>query len=580
MKTLFRILLLTLPTYGIEISAQTVSGQVKGHDYVDLELPSGRLWATYNVGAESPIDFGDFFAWGETEPKTDYSQENYKWFSDGKYTKYCTYSFEGNVDDKTKLDDEDDAAIAIWGEHWRMPTDEEQEELINGCNWEFTKDFNGTGVAGNIGTSKTNNAIIFLPAGGMYSGVNQYGIGYYGSYLSSTLEYKSTEYLTYIHAADFSMDMGSTLRYRGCNIRAVVNKKEASLYYTVSFYTQDSVLIETQTVEEGMAATHVDAPFVKGHRFSGWSDSSFIRVKKNIDVYAQYTKADESDPIHEYVDLGLPSGTKWATYNVGATRPYEYGDYFAWGETKTKESYEWSTYTLCTPSGTGILSTPDKFNKYVLLPEMGTVDNKKVLDPDDDAATSNWGKLWRTPTKEDYDELKKGCSWQWIYDYQKSGISGYLGISDVNDNVIFFPAAGNYFTDSKQFELEQGLYWTSTIEEDRPDYAHMFFFDDWFYDLDYSQDRYFGQSVRAVLGGSTTHLTNVSDQGLMVYTTSGAIHIRNAQSNCLVQVFDMNSKIVASGETDTNGNTDITISDLKNVYVVTAGNQSSKVEIK
>ena len=94
------------------------------HEWVDLGLTSGTLWATCNVGATAPEDYGDYFAWGETEPKEDYSWSTYKWCN-GSYktqTKYCTNSKYGTVDDKTELEPEDDAAFVNWGSTWRMPT--------------------------------------------------------------------------------------------------------------------------------------------------------------------------------------------------------------------------------------------------------------------------------------------------------------------------------------------------------------------------------------------------------------------------------------------------------------------------
>lgn len=88
---------------------------------------------------------------------------------------------------------------------------------------------------------------------------------------------------------------------------------------------------------------------------------------------------------HEYVDLGLPSGIKWASYNVGATNPEEYGCYYAWGETVEKANYSWSTYKWCNGSY-------DTMTKYCIDDYYGKVDGKAVLDPDDDVAHVKWGE--------------------------------------------------------------------------------------------------------------------------------------------------------------------------------------------
>ena len=112
---------------GTQASAQTAPADVQA---VDLGLPSGLKWASCNVGATTPEGYGDYFAWGETATKKDYSWATYKHANGdkNKLTKYCTdasYGNDGFTDDKTTLDPEDDAATANWGKEWRMPTDAE-----------------------------------------------------------------------------------------------------------------------------------------------------------------------------------------------------------------------------------------------------------------------------------------------------------------------------------------------------------------------------------------------------------------------------------------------------------------------
>ena len=120
------------------------------HEYVDLGLPSGTLWATCNIGATKPEEFGDYFAWGETEPKEVYDWSTYKWCGGSaiSMTKYCTNDNYGNVDNKKKLEAEDDAAIANWGSEWRMPTSEEQKELVEECYMVWTDNYNGSYISG------------------------------------------------------------------------------------------------------------------------------------------------------------------------------------------------------------------------------------------------------------------------------------------------------------------------------------------------------------------------------------------------------------------------------------------------
>jgi hypothetical protein len=132
------------------------------HEYVDLGLPSGTLWATCNVGANAPEEFGHQFAWGETAPKETYNWSTYKWNKDGVLTKYCNDILYGPVDYKTELDPEDDAAYVNWGPSWRMPTLEQQKELYNNCTQRWTT---MNGVNGILVTGPNGNTI-FLPAAG------------------------------------------------------------------------------------------------------------------------------------------------------------------------------------------------------------------------------------------------------------------------------------------------------------------------------------------------------------------------------------------------------------------------------
>lgn len=157
--------------------------------YVDLGLPSGTLWATCNIGANSPEEYGDYFAWGETEGyndgKTDFSWSAYKWCN-GSYdslTKYNTRSIYGNVDNKTELDLKDDAAYVNWGPDWRIPSIEQFQELIN-SSYTATVWTTLNGVYGHKITSKKNGNSIFLPAAGYryYSSLSNDGSdGYYWS---------------------------------------------------------------------------------------------------------------------------------------------------------------------------------------------------------------------------------------------------------------------------------------------------------------------------------------------------------------------------------------------------------------
>ena len=130
---------------------------------------------------------------------------------------------------------------------------------------------------------------------------------------------------------------------------------------------------------------------------------------------------------HEYVDLGL--SVKWATCNMGASSPEEYGDYYAWGETETKSTYDWNTYKWCKGS-------ENTLTKYCTDSDYGTVDNKTVLDPEDDVAHVKWGGNWRMPTDAEIEELRENCIWKWT---TQNGKNGYKVTSKKNGNSIFLP---------------------------------------------------------------------------------------------------------------------------------------------
>ncbi len=197
----------------------TVSGKEGLYTYVDLGLESGAKWATCNVGASKPTEYGDYFAWGETETKEDYSIENYKW-CDGTYDNMTKYDYL--VDEKFELDAEDDAASANWGSAWRMPTTAELKELLDGCEWVWVEDFNGSGVKGQLGTSKANGATIFLPAAGYRYDTDLLYDGFYGFYWSPSNYEDVTDIAFHLQFNDTKIDWLTRPRFVGHSVRAVL----------------------------------------------------------------------------------------------------------------------------------------------------------------------------------------------------------------------------------------------------------------------------------------------------------------------------------------------------------------------
>ncbi len=189
---------------------------------------------------------------------------------------------------------------------------------------------------------------------------------------------------------------------------------------------------------------------------------------------------------HGYVDLGL--SVKWATCNVGATSPEAYGNYYAWGETKTKSDYSWDTYKYG--------SAYTALTKYCSNRSYRTVDNLTTLEASDDAAAANWGGAWRMPTDAEWTELREKCTWTWTSNYNGTGVAGYE-VKASNGNSIFLPAAGYRGSDGLNYAGSGGDYWSSSLDTDYPDSAwDVGFLSDYVYG--YNFDRYCGHSVRPV----------------------------------------------------------------------------------
>ena len=170
----------------------------------------------------------------------------------------------------------------------------------------------------------------------------------------------------------------------------------------------------------------------------------------------------------EYVDLGLPSGLKWAKCNLGASKPSDYGDYYSWGETAPKADYDWPTYKWMQAGK----SNSNYITKYTVADgqtwgiwydSSGAFigDNKTVLAAADDAATANLGSPWRMPTADEIQELIDNCTWIWT---TQDGVNGYQ-VDGPNGNAIFLPAAG-YYKGTMRYERGSGYYWSSSLHTD------------------------------------------------------------------------------------------------------------------
>ena len=173
---------------------------------------------------------------------------------------------------------------------------------------------------------------------------------------------------------------------------------------------------------------------------------------------------------HEWVDLGLPSGLKWATCNVGAATPEDYGNYYAWGETTTKTSYDESN---------------------------SVTDGQQINDfsgnANYDAARANWGSTWRMPTNAEMEELESNCTWTWT---TKNGVNG-MKVTGSNGNSIFLPAAGGCYGTSRDYVGKSGYFWSSTPDESYDGSAYYLYFYSGYHNVNWYY-RYYGFTVRPV----------------------------------------------------------------------------------
>jgi hypothetical protein len=193
---------------------------------------------------------------------------------------------------------------------------------------------------------------------------------------------------------------------------------------------------------------------------------------------------------HAYVDLGLPSGLLWATCNVGANAPEEYGDYFAWGETTPKTTFNWSNYQLCNGSENTLTKYCDNSNYGY----NGFTDNLTTLLPEDDAATANWGDGWRMPTNEEFEELYNNTTVTWT---QQNGVNGRL-FTAANGNSLFLPAAGYRWDVGLYGAGDWGYFWSSSLLTGGPGYALYFIIGSNYYCSISYDNRYIGLTVRPV----------------------------------------------------------------------------------
>ena len=447
------------------------------HEYVDLGLSVS--WASFNVGSITEEDFGDYFAWGETEIKDDYSWSTYKYSNGNSFslTKYNWSVNNGTVDNKSILDIDDDVAQSKWGGYWRMPTEDDLQELINNCDWEWItiNGINGYKISSKI--SGFENSHIFLPVAGDKSGTSIYSENSDGGYWSSTLYTNGSDGAKGLQIDSNSRGIYVFSRHTGYSVRPVCHSEAWLASTTIELSESTRTIIPNKTFNLNATVKHNGATIGAVIRWSS-DNPSVATVDDKGKIYtwdkgiahikASYSSlfeectvvvGEESDIVHEYVDLGL--SVKWATYNVGAISEEELGDYYSWGDVKTRRT-SMASYIWCK-------GDEYSYTKYCNNSDYGYngfVDNKTVLDEEDDAAHVLWGGDWRMPSGDEFKELVDNCTWKWTTINNVKGYSITSNIEGYTDESIFFPCTGYVFGDLL-FNSNEGHYWARTIDTEK-----------------------------------------------------------------------------------------------------------------
>ncbi len=423
-----------------------------GLQKVDLKLPSGILWANMNLGATAETEVGNLFGWGDPTGQITYPDLMY----------YPVLSPTSNITATSN-----DLAFVMWGESvpdtWRLPTEKELKELIDNCDWAYQD----TPVKGYKVTSKTDaTASIFLPIESYRSNGTIYTD--FSGYWSGSLNTANNQTAYSLVISSTLKEMKASLRSMGLYIRPVYGKKPDDMVVTVEDpinIVKNTVTLKAIYAGETASATKMGLVISKDQTLSSvlfdipktvaeiasdgsatYSISSQLdyNTKYYYQAYAvlngqKYTSAVKSFTTgSKYsanaIDLGLPSGLKWSSYNLGADNPTQVGGYFAWGDpnevTVSQNSYPYSV--------------PDNL--------------MDIASTQYDVVTKTVGTGWHLPTDKDFEELRDNCTWSYMVN---GNLPGWM-VQGPNGNSIFIPYGGNVQADGTSYQKTvAGYYWTS-----------------------------------------------------------------------------------------------------------------------
>ena len=263
--------------------------------------------------------------------------------------------------------------------------------------------------------------------------------------------------------------------------------QSACFLYGDSASTLEELVASGQNVSTDLAE---DGSFEVSLRALNYNTNyCFVACVKfgDVEYYGEVKSFRTADLPSDAIDMGL--SVKWAAANFGAVNPEDYGYYYAWGETETKDDYRQRTYRWYNETLTA-------YSKYNTDPDSGPADNKTELDSVDDVIQQIMGGKWRMPSDSQWKELLENCTWTWT---QTNGVNGYLVTSKKNDASIFLPAAGYREADEWKDVASYGCYWSSSLFKDFSDYAWLMYFnaDEFFMN---HKNRFLGLPIRPVLG--------------------------------------------------------------------------------
>ena len=452
---------------------------------VDLGL--SVKWASFNLGAKRPEETGHYYAWGEMEPKTIYDWATYQWGEGSDdLKKYNGDSDYGPVDYKEQLEPEDDAAHVKLGDKWRMPTEAELTELMDTqYDSRYAWSFKSTGgVEGVEIVHLASGNHIFLPKSGckiMTQITQSDQVRLWSSSLMTSRPVTARyAYVTFSGDSFWTGKSGGSRGYGYCirpvygDLPAVIpvesivlERSQLVLYPGVEFDMKSEVLPENagnkniiwSSSDESVATVNTKG-YIMGVA-QGKATITAASVDGTRTATCQVTVQGPVTTITtpDAIDLGL--SVKWASFNLGATRPEESGNYYAWGEIEPKTAFEvWNYKWLDANSRT--------YTKY------NSVDNLCQLEAEDDVAHVELGGNWRIPTKAELQELldtwyNEGYRWQYK---AVNGVPGFEIECLSNHNSLFLPFSG-FIHNTEPLLNGSSHFSTSSLGERGPEGAYV-----------------------------------------------------------------------------------------------------------